>query len=207
MPIALAGNVADKMYLGGTEIDKLALGATEFYSKPAAFVSFYDRNASFDGGTRGTIGSSGRAASFYPSTVQMVIPNDASRYQLKVDDVVLWRCAVSNTNGWSPFPSSFPTNQQYFLGSEFHDLNRAWLAQGTARYGGGDFNPNWAMMFAEAANGGNVQAVWGIWGMVENQPRNNAGWSATSGVEIPLVGKIRAGTAVHHVEIERILAA
>ena len=209
MPLAVSGNTADKVYLGDTEVDKLALGATEFYTKTVAptFVSFYDRDASFDGGTRGTLGNSGRAASFYPGDTQIIIPDDASRYRLVVDDVVMWRCAVSNTNGWSPFPSSFPTNTQYFTGAEFADLNRAWLAQGSARYGGGDFNPNWMIPFAAAANGGNVQVIWGIWGMVQNQPRNNVGWTATPGVQIPLVGRIAAGAQTHHVQIERILAA
>ena len=200
---------ADALFLGSREVDALARGSTIFYTKPAPveFMSFYDRDASFDGGTRGGSGFTGRAASFYPGDTQIVIPDDASRYQLKVDDVVLWRCAVVNTGGWSPFPSSFPTNQQYFLGSEFHDLNRAWLAQGSARYGGGDFNPNWMLPFAAAAGGSNAQVIWGIWGMVQNQPRNNAGWSATSGAEIPLVGKVATGTQTHHVEIERILEA
>ena len=209
MAYAIGQHEADAVFLGDTEVDALALGADEFYTKTVAPapVSFYDRDASFDGGTRGTFGSTGRAASFYPGDTQIIIPDDAARYRLVVDDVVMWRCAVSNTNGWSPFPSSFPTNTQYFTGAEFADLNRAWLAQGSARYGGGDFNPNWMIGFAAASGGGNVQLIWGIWGMVQNQPRNNAGWSATPGVQIPLVGKVAAGTQTHHVEIERIQEA
>ena len=209
MPLALAANTVDKIYLGDTEVDKIYLGSSEAYAKPAApsFVSFYDRNASFDGGTRGGFGFTGRAASFYPGDTQTVIPNDASRYRLVVDDAVLYRCAVRNTGGWSPFPSSFPTTQQYFLGSEFHDLNRAWLAQGSTRYGGGDFNPNWMLAFASAAGGSNAQVIWGLWGMTQGQPRDNTGWSATPGVQIPLVGKVASGTQTHHVQIERIQAA
>ena len=207
MPLRVGDTLYEKVYVGADEQDRVYQGANLSHQKAPTFVSFYDRNASFDGGTRGTLGSSGRAQSFYPGSTQTVIPNDASRYRLVVDGAVLWRASVSNTGGWSPWPASQPNNIQYFTGAEFHALNRAWLAQGSARYGGGDFNRNWQIPFAAASGGGNVQVIWGIWGMVQGQPRNNAGWSATPGVEIPLVGKIAAGTQVHHVMIERIQAA